>query len=178
MKSRREDREHNHFVYLYRNKDGSPLYVGYGESPQRAISHISKTHNVELEKHLKKGRYNLEIAGPFESRDIALTVETALISAMRTTCNVAQGQNRWRFRPLGVPLDQAERPHEEKLTFAELKEKAGKKYLFPVLFVRINDEFFEEDGRPGYDLSNLPPDKDILARIDRWWQLANRSTTG
>src|SRR5262249_55449248 len=124
MKPHPSDCEHSHFVYLYRDKDGSPLYVGYGESPKPAISHINRTHNVQLEKRLARGGYTLEIAGPFESAEMALAVETALISALRTTCNIARGQNRWRFRPLGVPLSLAERPQEEELTFATFKKEA------------------------------------------------------
>jgi hypothetical protein len=174
MKPQPYDCEQSHFVYLYRDKDGSPLYVGYGESPKRAISHINSTHSVQLEKKLVRGGYSLEIAGPFESPEVALAVETALISAMRTTCNIAGGQNRWRFRPLGVPLSRAERPQDEELTFATLKKDASKANLFPILFVRINEEYFDSDGRFGYDPSKPPRDKDILARIDRWWQLARR----
>lgn len=166
--------EHKHFVYLYRDRDGSPLYVGYGESPKRALSHVSRTHNPRLEKKLANGEFRLEIAGPFESAEIALAVETALISALRTDCNIAPGHNRWRFRPLGVPSNCAERVQMEELTFDTLKQEAGKAGMFPILFVRINEEDFDSDGRTGYDPSEPPPDMDILSRMDRWWQLERR----
>jgi hypothetical protein len=86
-------------MYLDRGPEGWPLYVGYGESPARDIAHINAANNGEFEKRLARGGYHLEIAGPFEPREVALAVEIALISALRTTFNVASGHTRWRFRP-------------------------------------------------------------------------------
>ncbi len=174
MAAPRPEIERKHFVYLFRDRSGTPLYIGYGQSQKRAFSHISRTHNVELEKRLQRGDFTLEIAGPFGSAETALAVETALISALRTKCNVSEGHKEWRFRPPIVTARFSERPMMPELNLSELKEVLGAKKHFPIVFVRINERYFEEDDRPGFNPDEPPKDGDILRRIDRWWQLACR----
>src|SRR5262245_4855336 len=92
-----------HYVYLYRDKQGTVKYVGYGRGSSRAISHTNISHNSRLKTFLDKKNYTLEIAGPFDSKPIGTALETALISALKPEYNVVQGSTRYRFRPLGVP---------------------------------------------------------------------------
>src|SRR4051794_6528136 len=92
-----------HYVYLYRDDRGKVRYVGYGRKPGRASVHQSRSHNDALNAFLSKGKYALEIAGPFGSEETGRAVESALISALAPDLNRAPGQTRWTFRPLGVP---------------------------------------------------------------------------
>jgi hypothetical protein len=170
----------HHFVYLYWDLDGRAIYVGYGMSPERAISHASKSHNPKLQEFLQKGEYTLEIAGPFGTEDMGKAVETALISALRPKYNEAEGPAQWRFRPLGVPEAFAERVTMDPLTEGDLHQVGramdGGVSPYPILFVKIGSKTFA-DGREGYNLADPPSDEQILARMDRWWPLGCPAVT-
>ena len=98
-----------------------------------------------------------------------LTVETALIPALRPEFNIDAGESRWRFRPLGVPIEFAERQVEPELLFADILAAQGEDRV-PVLFVIVTDVDFVGD-RVGYDPADPPSGEDIRVRVDRWWQL-------
>jgi hypothetical protein len=160
-----------HYVYLYRDERGRPRYVGYGKAQTRASVHLTRSHNRALAAFIAKGKYNLEIAGPFGSEAAGRAVETALISALKPDLNVDPGQTRWRFRPLGVPERFADRLLLPPLLREEfLKRRAGQ-VPCPVIFVRINERDFE-DGRVGYNAAHPPTDRQILERMDKWWSLS------
>jgi len=55
--------EHGHFVYLYRDLEGRPVYVGRGGEISRAEGHAVGTHNSGLAELIAKNAYTLEIAG-------------------------------------------------------------------------------------------------------------------
>jgi hypothetical protein len=122
---------------------------------------------------LSQGKYTLEIAGPYGSKETGIAVETALISLLRPDLNSsrAPGPTRFQFRPLGVPDAFAERLAEPPLTISDFTSLDNGQAC-PLLFVRIgNLDFDGDDARKGYSLDKPLPDPDILARIDRWWQL-------
>lgn len=161
-----------HYVYLYRNKSGKPLYVGYGARAVRSAAHLTEhAHNQQLTLALAAGSYTLEIAGPFGDEQRARAVETALISSYRleqTLCNVNKGHDAWRFRSLGVPNAFVRRVDKSPLTrdeWGRLAQRAG-----GLVIVNINDCDLG-DGRPGDLLANVPTDSVLAQRIDRYWQL-------
>jgi hypothetical protein len=69
-----------------------------------------------------------------------------------------------------MPLAFADRLIQEPLTEVDLRCLGDGIGAYPILFVYINHHNFD-DGRMGYDLANPPSDEEILARMDRWWQL-------
>ena len=154
----------NFYVYVYRDKNANPCYVGYGKTVSRASEHLSGSHNAELNEFLQGQQFTLEVAGPFQSEEVARTVETALISALSPKFNRNLGQTQWRFRPLGVPLEWAKRLDLPPLTAAELDSR-------PTMLVRIGNQNFE-DGRDGYDPAAPLPDSELLERVDKWWQIS------
>lgn len=95
-------------------------------------------------------------------------VETALISALRTKCNLHPGMSQWRFRPFGVPSKFIDR-RDTLLSYETLCRKAVD--VGGLLLVYVNSRNFD-DGRKGYNLAQPPSDDDIVTRVDRWWQLA------
>ena len=158
-----------YFVYLYRDtKSGNPFYVGEGGEATRALSHTGRGHNPALTSRLKEPRaYSIEIAGPFGDRETATLVEGALISALRKhLLNVAPGRAHSNFRPLGVPVELADRSIEAPLTEAALKRLTGRR---PALIVYLSSKNFID--RPGIDLANPRTDAEIEERMDHWWQL-------
>lgn len=167
----------NHFVYLYRDQAGKPRYVGYGENSRRALSHLAQTHNLALETLLQNQNLKLEIAGPFDSRETAMAVEAALISALQPDANIAPGHANHRFRPIGVPLQFAERFAQEPLSRDDLRNRL-KIYDSPrFLCVLIqNVDFDDGEGgiRRGYDPANPPSDPEIQERVQRWWPLGRK----
>jgi len=158
-----------HYVYMYRDAKGSVAYVGYGAQAARASQHQSGSHNAALEALLDGDRYSIEIAGPFDSEEMARAVETALVAVVKPSCNVDPGQTRWRFRPLGVPERFADR-----LLLAPLDRPALRRMqsALPMLLVRISAKPFD-DERVGYTPERPPPDAEILERMDRYWLLGD-----
>ncbi len=167
-----------HFVYLYRDQAGNPLYVGRERKSARSVSHTGEgAHNDGLTSALASvNTYVIENAGPFGTRDVAALVEAALISALANTPSVEKHlQNRIGgvaagiFRPLGVPPDLAKRPLLPPITADELKKLSKGK---PVLLVYVGSKTL--GGREGVDLARIPSDFAIQERIVRWWQLNSR----
>lgn len=158
-----------HYVYLYRDERGRPLYVGYGARPGRAAAHQIASHNPGLAKALSGNRYTIEVAGRFDSEEIGRTIETTLISALKPSENIAGGPSKARFRPLGVPEKYADRLPKPPLERAEFLRVQGD---FPtsVLFVTVGDRDFD-DGRVGYNPASPPTDEQVLERVEKWWQL-------
>jgi hypothetical protein len=164
--------DNRHYVYVYRNKSGKPLYVGYGASSVRSAAHLgSQAHNQALTTALNKGNYTLEIAGPFGDEQRAKAVETALISAFRlepTLCNSNKGHTTWRFRSLGVPNEfvrRVDQPALDREAWSTLAQRAG-----GIIIVNINDSDLG-DGRRGDLLANIPSNAHLRQRVDRYWQL-------
>lgn len=160
-----------HFVYLYRDQAGRPIYVGRGGDVERSLG----IHNEDLNKALAKNS-TINIAGPFGRQDIATAVEAALISAIADTPsfqkhlkNMVQGTSIGVFRPLGVPPNLADRISLAPLTAGGLKRASEGR---PVLLVYISSK--QLGDREGVDLANLPSDEAIQNRMVRWWQLHNR----
>ncbi len=166
-----------HFVYLYRDQKGNPRYVGYGENSDRALSHMTQTHNVALEQLLQNSPFTLEIAGPFDSPETARSVETALISALEPSANSAQGQTQHRFRPIGVPLRFAAQFSLPPLSRDELMaplQRLDSPCFFAVLIQQADFDEGKDGIRRGYDPANPSSDEEILARAERWWPLRRR----
>ena len=63
-----------------------------------------------------------------------------------------------------MPLKWAKRLDLPPLTAAELDSR-------PTLLVCIGSRNFE-DGRDGYDPAAPLPDRELLERVDRWWQIS------
>jgi hypothetical protein len=158
-----------HYVYLYRDLKRSALYVGYGAHHRRASVHSTKSQNNELNKYLNNKKYTLEIAGPFHSEIAGRAVETALISALHPRFNIQPGSTEYRFRPLGLPNRFADRLILSALNRRDFFEKLGRAAA-AVLLVYVGDQDFE-DQRQGYNPANPPEDRQILERMNRWWQL-------
>ena len=172
------DREH--FVYVYRDQNGNPVYFGQGKLAARAGSHRSRTHNTKLKALLdaQGSAMSLEVIGPLGSKPLADAIETALISACKPAkalcdlCNEHKGPTIFRFRRFGVPDRYASRT-TQLLELGELKKLARSRG--PLMFVRINQkDIVADDPRRGYDLSSPPHDDEIRRRIEAWWQVAGR----
>lgn len=159
-----------YYVYVYKNVKGKVRYVGYGKGLDRPVS---RDRSGPMLQFLSEGKFTIEIAGPYGSKETGLAVETALISLLRPDLNSsrAPGPGRLRFRPFGVPEAFAERLAAPPLSDTDLKTISGGQAC-PFLFVRISDQNFEgSDARKGYTLNKPLPDRDILERIDKWWQI-------
>ena len=63
-----KDTKNKNFVYLYKSLKGLPIYVGYGKSVQRALTHSGGSHNKGLKAWLAQNQFDLSIAGPYASR--------------------------------------------------------------------------------------------------------------
>jgi len=159
----------DHFVYLYRDERGRPLYVGYGKEPPRSTSHQRGSHNEELNRFLDGRTFKVEIGGPYDSKDMGLAVETALISVLQPEFNRNPGRSEWRFRPLAVPLEYADRYAQRNILLEDFLKEQGSDPA-PVLFVIVNDQD-SKDGRIGYNLASPPSDPQIRERLEKWWQL-------
>lgn len=164
-----------HYVYLYRDMLGNPIYVGYGRHARRSSAHIgTRAHNARLTTMLRQG-FTLEVSGPFGSEQVARAVETALISALmrgNMLANKNEGRHSWRFRPLGVPQRFVDRLDMPVLCTHELGQVCQR--FNGVIFVMISDQQLS-DGRPGDVLANFPSDIEVASRMERWWQLAGRA---
>jgi hypothetical protein len=164
----------DHYVYLYRDKNRNPIYVGRGEKAERSYAHTtSRAHNQTLSELLKDGSHSIEIAGPFQSAETAAAVEAALISALSGTprlnellANKNEGDSQGRFRPIGVPLSLENRISETPLKRENLKQLASE--FGPVLVVYVNDQDFS-DGRTGFNPAQIPTDQKIVDRIEKYW---------
>ena len=158
-----------HYVYLYRDQQRRPMYVGYGARPTRATAHLIESHNPGFANFLESSKFSIEVAGPFTSEEKGRMVETAVISALNPRFNVALGSSSARFRPIGVPIEFADRvsaPPLMRADFFTVQTAAP----VPVLLVSVGVQDFD-DGRVGYDLADPPTDDQVRERTDRWWQL-------
>jgi hypothetical protein len=160
------------YVYIYRDeKSGKIFYVGRGGSASRATSHEAKTHNKGLESRLtdKKKKWRVEIGGPFPTKT-ADAVETALVSALKgadpTLFNVHLCSTESRFRPLGVPSRLVGRLDDGCISKKELEVIAKE----GAILVHINPDMEITDRE--FSMANLPDDKTLLERLDRWWRMA------
>lgn len=160
----------SHYVYIYRDADRRPMYVGYGARAARAVSHQSDSHNRGLNAFLKQGRHTLSICGPFRNEATGRAVESALISALDPALNIHPGEGRWQFRPLGVPEHLADRLALPPLKRQDFLRKCRLASRTPFVFVTVNSDD-AQDGRKGYDLTKPPKDSEILERMDRWWTI-------
>lgn len=141
------------------------MYVGYGNTTQRALTHSKGSHNLQLKHWLKKGHFDLRIAGPYASEKEAKAVEAALISSMHPRFNIAPGDGP-KFLPVGVPPHLWERPAMKPLTLRELGIK-GK----GVLLVYLSPGDYLRDGRRKFDPAQ-PSDRTAFENIEKNWDLA------
>ena len=165
-----------HYVYIYRDPQGRARYVGYGERSARATAHLTSSHNPQLEKFVASSDFSIEVAGPYLSAEMGRTVETSLISALKPDLNVAEGPAFARFRPIGVPLEFADRPGLRSLQREELISIQGVE-PGPVLMVIVGTKDFG-DGRAGYDVASPPSDEQIRERTEKWWSLSGAVPIG
>lgn len=168
-----------HFVYLYRDASGKPVYVGYGAASARASSHPAQTHNSEFETYLNgNDKYTVEISGPYDSEATALALETALISALSPQYNLfnkSHGSEKHRFRPLGVPEDFANRLALPPARVDDLMyPEPGQENIGPLLCVKLSNKNFL-DGRQPYEPAAPPSDPGILERMEKWWYFGDRA---
>ena len=152
------------YVYLYRTQAGQPRYVGYGMTPARAMSHPGHSHNDEFRAWLSRGDYRLEISGPYRDEREGKAVESALISALKPSFNIALGDGP-RFVPLGVPPELADRPSMSALDLPEIGRVTGGALL---VYLAAGD--FLRDGRRKFDPA-LPRDEDVLSNIEGVWEI-------
>lgn len=168
-----------YYVYLYRDaRTLNPVYVGQGKNIGRSKSHQMESHNLAFDEWLKCNEHNIEIVGPLGTKELADRIETALISTIQPSkasklFNIHKGVSQFRFRPFGVPEKYIDRIEStiNRQSLNELVAINGK-----ILFVINNGKNFD-DSRVGYDLLTPPSDDQIRARIEKWWQLANRRNT-
>lgn len=155
-----------HFVYLYRatGKARKPMYVGYGESPDRASSHPDRSHNEGLVEWLKTGKYELTVAGPYATKTEGLKVESALISALEPTYNKSPSTGP-TFLPLGVKPSLANRPAMPPLNLQQLGVKAR-----GALLVYLAPGKKTNDGRRKFDPAS-PDDAVIVGDMREAWQI-------
>ena len=177
--------EKEHFVYIYRDKSGNPVYFGQGKHATRPTSHTGKlgSHNKSFDAWLKSqaGQHKVEVIGPLGNKVMADAIETALISAClpaqalkKSFFNVHKGNGDYRFRPYGVPDSYAART-TRTLNLSEL-DAIRRRVKGTLMFVRINQKDFDDGpGRKGYDLTSPPTDGEIRARIEAWWQVAAKT---
>lgn len=154
----------DHFVYQYLDVNGRTMYIGYGESPSRAMSHTGGSHNPGLRTWLESGVFELRIAGPYRDEAEALAVEAALISAIAPQFNVHPGTGP-KFRPLGVPAHLGDRPSLPPLTEEELGRVTGGALLVYIAPLKVM-----KDERPKVDPTN-PEDEVIALDVEAWWEI-------
>jgi hypothetical protein len=168
--------EGDHFVYLYRDARGHPVYVGRGQQTGRVIS--PHPHNPELMELLEEDeKHTVEIAGPLGSKEAADKLETALISAIKETrplakflLNKNEVNSKYRFRKLAVPVNFADRDGHDLLHTSYL-DVLVRKLGGPLLFVNINDKNFKNKATRGFDPAKPPENKYVLERFEKWWPL-------
>ena len=153
-----------HFVYLYRDRSGRPMYVGYRHSAQRAISHRGGSHNKELKGWLAKDDFDLQLAGPYSSEQEAKAVEAALISSMQPRFNRTPGDGP-KFAPVGVPPHLWQRPQMKPLTLGQIGKITG-----GALLVYLSPGERLRDGRQKFN-AGVPDDVVAASNIERSWDL-------
>ena len=166
-----------HYVYIYREKNGIPFYIGRGMRTGRAVSHTGpQAHNDALKERLYTNQdYFIEISGPFGTELAAAQIESALISAIKSIpgvklLNKVAGISEALFRPIGVPSVFSDRASMPELGEDELKSITKSQSM---LLVYVTDKH-ASDGRKGVDLAEPPTSIEILARIEKWWQLNSK----
>ena len=167
----------SHFVYIYRDASGKACYIGYGQSSEQSFVRMAQTHNKRLRELVNSKSLTLEIAGPFDSMETALAVESALISAIVPGAESARGEMIHRFRPLGVPPQFAQRFALAPLGRDDLIEILDEANSPSFLCVHIeNIDFEDENGflRRGFEPSNPPSDAEIANRVKRFWLLETK----
>lgn len=140
------------------------MYVGYGTTAQRALSHTRGSHNHKLKSWLNKGQFELQIAGPYRSSEEAKAVEAAMISSLNPKFNRAPGDGP-KFLPVGVPAYLGERPALKPLTLKQLGVR-GKGAL--LVYLSPGDRL--RDGRKKFDPA-LPSDRIAFRNIEKNWDL-------
>ncbi len=160
----------DHFVYQYLDVAGRTMYVGYGESPSRAMAHSGGSHNPGLGKWLERNEYELRIAGPYRDETEGLAVEAALISAMTPKFNVNPGSGP-KFRPLGVPAELGDRLLMPPLTEVDVGLATGGALLVYIAPLKVM-----KDDRPKVDPTN-PEDEVIALDVEAWWELDRHIAT-
>lgn len=160
-----------HFVYVYRDLAGNPIYFGQGFGAARPADHLGGSHNPEFADWLRRnvGRYRLQVMGPLGSKQMADAVETALISACKPASdlklmNVQPGVGKFMFRSYGVPEDLSSRI-AELLGREELREVVCQ--FGPIMFVMVH----QREHPLRFDPARLPGDSVIRERIRGWWQV-------
>jgi len=153
-----------HFVYLYRTLQGDPVYVGYGHSVQRALTHSGGSHNAGLKAWLAKNKFDLQIAGPYSNEREAKAVEAALISTLDPRFNRSPGDGP-KFTPVGVPSALWERPRMPELSLRQIGRQAG-----GALLVYLAPGDFLRDGRRKFNAAT-PSDRDAVSNIEKNWDL-------
>ena len=154
-----------HFVYLYRTLQGDPVYVGYGQAVERALTHSGGSHNADLKRWLAQTKFDLQIAGPYSSEREAKAVEAALISSMNPRFNKSPGDGP-KFAPVGVPSSLWERPRMPELSLRQIGIKAG-----GALLVYLAPGDFLRDGRRKFNAA-IPSNRDAVSNIEKNWDLA------
>jgi hypothetical protein len=124
-----------------------------------------------LATFIEAGDYSLEIAGPYESTEVAAQVEAALISALGLDSDKASLVNKvagdgLRFVPFGVPSAYAERKLQPPLTIADLGRMTG-----GALVVRNSFGGDLESGRPRLSAFGDSRDEVVADNIVRHWRL-------
>jgi len=153
-----------HFVYLYRTLGGEPVYVGYGHTVQRALSHAGGSHNQGLKAWLSRSKFDLQVAGPYSNEVEAKAVEAALISSMNPKFNRTPGDGP-KFSPVGVPPSLWERPRLPELSLRQIGRLAG-----GALLVYLAPGDFLRDGRRKFDAA-MPSDDVAVSNIEKNWDL-------
>ncbi len=140
------------------------MYVGYGSTAWRALSHSHRSHNRKLKTWLAKGQFDLRIAGPYANEKEAKAVEAALITSISPRFNVASGDGP-KFLPVGVPAHLWERPALKPLTLRELGIRGR-----GVLLVYLAPGGYLRDGRRKFDPAQ-PSDNTAFRNIEKNWDL-------
>lgn len=155
----------SHFVYRFTAPDGTPMYVGYGDRPDRAEQHPGSSHNNELREWLSTHKYELMISGPYRDRSEGLAVESALIAALSPQFNRTRPST---FRPIGIPDHLVCRQSDPPISKDEVGLVTG-----GALMVRVKNG--NADLGAALDLTS--PDDTVITNHSRaWWCLGNMPT--
>ena len=139
---------------------GKPVYVGYGRTVRRALTHLGRSHNKELMSWLAKNQFDRSIAGPYKSESEAKIVEAALISSMQPKLNRRSGGGP-KFTPVGVTPILRERPQMEPLSLSATGGNTGGALL---VYLAAGD--FLVDRHKKF-IAALPSDKDAVLNSEK-----------